>query len=154
MVIDTVTISNIVLPIAIVCLTVSLMEVVSWILHKYLFHGVLWFIHRTHHEAQPTRWEWNDVFSAAFAAAAVVLIWMGNEWWRWVGVGITVYGVLYFIIHDVFTHKRIKISIKPQNTYLHAVIRAHRAHHRTRGRDGAESFGLLWFFNSKYFNKS
>ena len=50
------------------------MEPTSWFVHRFLFHGVLWPLHVTHHRRGRSPFEWNDLFSLGFAAVAVALI--------------------------------------------------------------------------------
>jgi len=132
------------------------MEALSWALHKFVFHGIFWKIHRTHHELgkEGAIFELNDLFSAIFAFSSLLLIFLGIETFNvlfWIGIGISMYGFFYFVVHDGLTHRRFHLGKSPQQGYLAAIIRAHRAHHRTRGREGAESFGLL-LFDKKFFS--
>ncbi|MEZ4903926.1 MAG: hypothetical protein R2822_20350 [Spirosomataceae bacterium] len=66
------------------------------------------------------------------------------RWLMCMGFGITMYGVSYFIFHDVIVHRRIKIKFKTQNRYLNRIIRAHYVHHKVHEREGAEAFGFLY----------
>ena len=103
----------------IVLLTLAGMEAFSWAIHKYLFHGPLWFIHKTHHQQRHGWLELNDVFSILFAAIALYLMWLGNaelDYRFWIGTGISLYGTIYFIFHDGFIHNRYK-SFKSNNRY-------------------------------------
>jgi len=131
--------------IGIVILTIALMELLSWAMHKYLFHGPLWFIHKTHHQQKHSWLEWNDLFSILFASIALWLMWLGHialDYRFWFGAGISIYGVIYFIFHDWFIHNRFK-SFKTNNRYLLKIRRAHKIHHKSIERDNAEEFGLL-----------
>lgn len=122
------------------------MEFFSWFFHKYVMHGVLWNIHKTHHTKTKGIFELNDIFSLIFGATAVVLIFLGVsdlDYRFWLGCGITLYGFAYFILHDVIIHRRFKILKRPSLSYLDAITKAHRDHHKTRERDGSVSFGLL-----------
>ncbi|SDM74496.1 beta-carotene 3-hydroxylase [Daejeonella rubra] len=146
---------QIILPIAILLGTLAGMEAFSWFMHKYLFHGPLWFIHRSHHQHRSGWFEFNDIFSLLFAAISLYLIWMGRtdlDVKFWIGVGITVYGIIYFIFHDWFIHNRLK-SFKTSNSYLLGIRRAHKIHHKSTERDHSEEFGLL-LASKKYFNQS
>jgi len=136
---------QILIDIGIVLLTIALMELLSWSMHKYLFHGPLWFIHKTHHQQKHDWFEWNDLFSILFASIALWLMWLGYialDYHFWIGEGISTYGVIYFIFHDWFIHNRFK-SFKTNNKYLLNIRRAHKIHHRSMERDNAEEFGLL-----------
>jgi beta-carotene 3-hydroxylase len=61
----------------------------------------------------------------------------------WMGVGISLYGMLYFFLHDVLIHRRMKWFQKPKNGFLKGIFRAHQAHHRTNKKEDAVSFGLF-----------
>jgi len=146
---------QIILPIAIILGTLAGMESFSWFIHKYLFHGPLWFIHRSHHQQRSGWFEFNDIFSLLFAIISVYLMWMGRidlDIKFWVGVGITVYGIIYFIFHDWFIHNRFK-SFKTDNSYLLGIRRAHKIHHKSTEKSPAQEFGLL-MASKKYFNQS
>jgi beta-carotene 3-hydroxylase len=131
------------------------MEGLSWAIHKYLLHGVLWHIHRTHHRKNNTWLEWNDLVSLTFAAGAVVLIVPGVndlDYRFWMGMGISLYGMLYFILHDVLIHRRLRWFEQSRNRYLKAITQAHRMHHRHSHRLPSESYGLLWV-NKRFFRQ-
>lgn len=122
------------------------MEVVSLLMHRYLFHGPLWFIHQTHHAPGHRRWEWNDLFSLFFAALAIFLIIDGIEtlsWTFFMGCGISWYGIIYFILHDWFIHGRYQ-PFRSKNKWLLHLRKAHWIHHRQQARWPAQEFGLFW----------
>lgn len=122
------------------------MELAGWAIHKYLMHGPLWMIHKTHHEPSKTFFELNDLFSVLFGSIALLLIFLGIDsldYRFWTGVGISLYGLLYFILHDVWVHRRLKWFDRPKNAFLKAIFKAHQAHHRTNQKDDAVSFGLF-----------
>jgi beta-carotene 3-hydroxylase len=56
----------------------------------------------------------------------------------------TVYGVLYFLLHDGLVHHRWPFRIKPRHAYLQRLVQAHHLHHAVRSRQGAVSFGFLY----------
>ena len=146
---------QIILPIAIILGTLAGIESFSWFIHKYLFHGPLWFIHRSHHQQRSGWFEFNDIFSVLFAIISVYLMWMGRidlDIKFWIGVGITVYGIIYFIFHDWFIHNRFQ-SFKTDNSYLLGIRRAHKIHHKSTEKSPAEEFGLL-LASKKYFKQS
>jgi beta-carotene 3-hydroxylase len=137
--------------IAIVIITIIGMEALSWTIHKYLFHGPLWFIHQSHHQPHSGYFEWNDIFSLGFAALALSLIWIGHNnlnYYFWIGTGISIYGMIYFIFHDWFIHNRIK-AFKSNNLYLWAIKRAHKIHHKSLKKTPSSFFGLLWVSKKK-----
>jgi beta-carotene 3-hydroxylase len=140
--------------VAIIFGTIAGMEAFSWFIHKYLFHGPLWFIHRSHHQHRQGGFEWNDVFSLLFAGIAIYLMWQGRHSLDekfWAGTGISVYGIFYFIFHDWFIHKRLK-GFKTGNPYLLGISRAHKMHHKSIKKMPSEEFGLL-MASKKYFNQ-
>jgi len=137
-----------------VLLTIAAMEAFSWFIHKYLFHGPLWFIHKTHHQERHGWLEFNDVFSLGFAALSMWLMWQGHQNLNtgfWIGVGISVYGFIYFIFHDWFIHNRFK-AFKTKNSYLLSIRRAHKIHHKSTEKKPSEEFGLL-VASKKYFKQ-
>jgi beta-carotene 3-hydroxylase len=62
----------------------------------------------------------------------------------WVGLGFSIYGLLYFIVHDGLVHQRWPFRVIPRRGYLKHLVQAHRLHHAVRERDGAVSFGFLY----------
>ena len=124
------------------------MELVAYVTHRFLMHGPLWFLHRSHHVPHGARIEWNDLFGVAFAIPSIACIHLGVvEQWRLllpIGLGMTAYGMVYFLFHDVVVHRRLRLPHRPRSTYLRRIIKAHLVHHRTHQRDGAESFGFLY----------
>lgn len=142
---------QIILNLGIILATVAGMEAISWFIHKYLFHGPLWFIHKTHHLPHSGYFELNDIFSFGFALIAMALMWHGHQnlnYTFWIGTGITVYGLIYFIFHDCFIHNRVK-AFKSNNLYLWAIKRAHKIHHKSLQKKPASFFGLLWVNKNK-----
>lgn len=128
------------------------MEGVAWAVHRYVMHGIGWGWHRSHHEPHgPGRWGWlelNDLYAVLFGVGAVALIWAasrdGYAPLYFVGVGISLYGLVYFIAHDVLVHRRVPLKWTPKRGYLKRLVQAHRLHHATQAREGAVSFGFLY----------
>jgi len=117
-------------------------EVASIFIHKYLFHGILWKIHVTHHRKRESVMEWNDIFSLSFAAFSIFFIFHSSVFWQAVGWGITLYGALYFYVHDVLTHHRFFAWKCP--VFLRLWRDAHRRHHQRADQEGQGPFGLFW----------
>ena len=141
---------SIIFSILIVLGTIAVMECLSWFIHKYLFHGPLWFMHQSHHQKSHSFFEWNDLFALLFAALALYLMYIDRKYFGYrffIGLGITLYGLIYFIIHDWFVHRRFK-TFKSNNAYLKAVRKAHKIHHKNQGKEQGRAFGLL-FVNKK-----
>ena len=68
----------------------------------------------------------------------------------YIGLGITLYGMAYFFVHDVFIHQRVSSLKNTNNPYLLAIRRAHKQHHKHLGKEEGECFGFL-FVPVKYF---
>jgi beta-carotene 3-hydroxylase len=133
----------------------AIMEFSGWFIHKYIMHGPLWNIHKTHHEPSKTFLELNDLFSFLFGGIAITLILIGVEnfdYRFYIGVGISLYGLLYFIIHDVLVHRRAKWFGRPKNSFIQGIFRAHQAHHATNKKHDAVSFGLF-IVPKRYFKR-
>lgn len=131
--------------------TFIFMEGLAWFMHKYIMHGLMWHWHESHHSHHRRRhwWERNDWFGIVFSIVAVVLIVVGSEMPQlrallWVGLGVTLYGVAYFVFHDIIVHRRINVKYTPQSKYMKRIIKAHYIHHKVHERDGAEAFGFLY----------
>ncbi len=124
-------------------------ELFSYFVHRFVFHGVLWRVHQTHHHARHGKIELNDIFSLIFAAISMSLMICAESPFAAssafpFGLGIALYGLLYFIIHDIFTHRRF-FSLNTKNKILLTVRAAHQRHHQSAEKDGLEPFGLFLF---------
>ncbi len=124
------------------------MEGVAWFLHKYVMHGFLWVLHKSHHEPRKGIWELNDAFGIFFVVISMALFeWTvqlgGPAWALAVALGITAYGAVYFLAHDVLVHHRVNIGLNPKKGYLRRLYQAHRLHHAVDGKDGCVSFGFV-----------
>ncbi|HZV21372.1 MAG TPA: sterol desaturase family protein [Hyphomicrobiales bacterium] len=125
------------------------MEGVAWVTHKYVMHGFLWCLHKSHHEPRKGFWELNDAFGLFFASISIAFLAWGAQlggpaWSLFVGIGILGYGIVYFLAHDVLVHKRVAIRINPRKGYLRRLYQAHRLHHAVEGKDGCVSFGFVF----------
>lgn len=132
------------------------MEGIAWLTHKYIMHGLLWYLHKDHHQKDDSVFEKNDAFFLIFAVPCVLLLWFGvmntTTWMIFVGVGIFLYGMAYFLIHDVIIHQRIKWFTRSDNTYIRAIRWAHKMHHKHLSKEDGESFGML-IVARKYWQK-
>jgi len=133
------------------------MEAIAWLSHKYLMHGLFWSLHRDHHKKEAYGFfEHNDFFFLIFAipgmAALLFGIRGGYSFLFWIGIGICLYGLMYFLVHDVFIHQRFKIFRHADAIYLKAIRRAHKMHHKHLGKEDGECFGMLWV-PFKYFRE-
>jgi beta-carotene 3-hydroxylase len=147
--------------ILIVLTTFILMEGATWVLHKYLMHGFLWVLHKDHHDpSKENSLERNDWFFVIFATPAIALMYLGARqefnYIFYLGLGISLYGMAYFFVHDVFIHQRMSVLKNTNNQYLLAIRRAHKQHHKHRVKEDGECFGFLWVpikYFKMYFNK-
>ncbi|MDX1665768.1 MAG: sterol desaturase family protein [Saprospiraceae bacterium] len=143
-----------------ICLAAILaMEFVAWFTHKYIMHGLLWNWHEDHHKPHRDKegfFEKNDLFFLVFAIPSAVCYIAGlstpHFWLLFVGIGISIYGLIYFLIHDVYIHRRFDWFKQLDNRYSRAILRAHGTHHAKQTKEGCESFGLL-IVNPKYFRR-
>ena len=127
--------------------TFFFMEFTAWFTHKYIMHGLLWNLHRDHHQKEPGFFEKNDAFFLIFAIPSWLLIMTGLmdgvEVRVWIGAGIAVYGFTYFVVHDVFIHRRFKWFRQSDHPYLRAIRKAHKVHHKHLQKEEGECFGML-----------
>lgn len=141
--------------IGIVLATFVAMEGVAWFTHKYVMHGLCWFLHRDHHQKDHHGFfERNDFFFLIFAIPGIICLALGSLFnvpiVLWIGIGITLYGMAYFFIHDIFIHQRFKVLRNTDNRYFKALRRAHKIHHKHLDKEEGECFGMLWV-PLKYF---
>ena len=134
------------------------MEAVAWLAHRYLMHGLLWFLHEDHHlKGEDTFLEKNDSFFLIFSIPSFLCFLFGALYHNYVLValasGIAAYGLCYFLVHDIFIHQRFKIFRNSNSRYLRAVRKAHKMHHKHLGKHHGESFGML-FFPLKYWKEA
>jgi beta-carotene 3-hydroxylase len=126
--------------------TVLFMEFWSAVLHGRVWHKALWVLHESHH-APKGKWERNDVLSITHAPIAIALILygclatpgVGREVAYGIGVGMTVFGMAYIVVHDGLVHGRIPVEFLKKFRYLRNVRNAHLVHHRS----GAAPYGLF-----------
>jgi beta-carotene 3-hydroxylase len=133
------------------------MEAVAWFTHKYIMHGILWVLHKDHHNKQsPGFFEHNDFFFLIFAIPGIICLFLGMQsdynFLFWIGLGITIYGFAYFFVHDIFIHQRFRLFRNSKNRYLTAIRRAHKMHHKHLDKEQGECFGMLWV-PMKYFRQ-
>jgi len=125
------------------------MEAVAWFTHKYIMHGPLWSLHRDHHKKETYGFfEHNDFFFLIFALPGIACLFFGlrqdYNFLFWIGAGITLYGLAYFLVHDVFIHQRFRLFRNSNHPYFKAIRRAHKVHHKHIDKEEGECFGMLW----------
>ncbi|MDX1479096.1 MAG: sterol desaturase family protein [Saprospiraceae bacterium] len=124
------------------------MEFVAWATHKYVMHGWLWTLHKSHHQPpEEGFFERNDFFFLIFALPGMLLMYLGMQagfdFKFFLGLGIALYGMAYFFVHDIFIHQRIKFLRRSNNVYFRAIRKAHKVHHKHLGKEDGECFGML-----------
>lgn len=136
-------------------LTFIIMEGVTWMTHKYVMHGFMWYFHEDHHQPKYQGvFERNDVFFVIFAVPSILLFYFGLQgglnYLFFIGLGILFYGLAYFLIHDVLIHQRFNWFKRTKNSYLVGLRKAHKRHHKHLGKEDGECFGML-YVPMKYF---
>jgi len=137
--------------------TFLVMEGITWCTHKFVMHGFLWYLHEDHHQPKYQNFfEKNDLFFVIFALPSSLSIYFGFEQQTYhlaaFGFGIMMYGLAYFLVHDVLIHQRFKWFKHTKNRYLLGLRKAHKIHHKRLNKQEGECFGML-FVPFKYFKK-
>lgn len=131
-----------------IILTFLFMEFVAWFLHKYVMHGFGWYLHEDHHRYTKGRFEKNDIFGLFFAILSFLLIltgYLADFDIRFpIGIGVMMYGIGYFLVHDTFFHKRLKIKFRPKSRYIKRILNAHKVHHQKSKPHKGICFGFLY----------
>jgi beta-carotene 3-hydroxylase len=142
---------------SIVIVTFLIMEGITWATHKYIMHGWLWYLHEDHHKKKTGFFEKNDMFFVIFAIPSFSCILLGTIdsifWLQAIGFGVMAYGFAYFMVHDVIIHQRFKWFSRSNSTYIQAIRRAHKMHHKHLDKHEGESFGML-YVHKKYWEKT
>jgi len=133
------------------------MEFMAWATHKYLMHGLGWYFHKDHHQPTKGVFEKNDVYFLIYAIPSWLLIMFGmmagNDIRVSIGSGIALYGIAYFLVHEVFIHQRLSWFKRTDNVYFRAIRKAHKVHHKHLGKEHGECFGML-IVPIKYFREA
>ena len=98
--------------------------------------------------------EKNDYYAVVFSIIAASTIIYGNthpDFWylTYFGLGVSLYGISYFVFHDLIVHRRIKFKYTAKSEYMKRIMNAHYVHHKVHTKEGAEAFGFL-FAPKKY----
>ena len=131
---------------AVVFAAVAAMELFAWWSHKYIMHGWGWAWHRDHHEPHDNVLEKNDLFAVVFGTIVFFMFLIGyfvSEVLWWTAFGITLYGLIYTLVHDGLVHQRYFRWV-PKSGYTKRLVQAHKLHHATIGKEGGVSFGFVW----------
>ncbi|MCU1346497.1 MAG: fatty acid hydroxylase [Acidimicrobiia bacterium] len=109
------------------------MEPLAALLHRGVMHAFGWGWHRSHHQRRGGTWERNDLFPVVFAGATIAVMAAGAAFGRKeliaAGAGVTAYGLLYLIVHDLCIHGRFVGRPVGRRRYVRYVRSAHRVHH-------------------------
>ncbi|MBK9040957.1 MAG: sterol desaturase family protein [Bdellovibrionales bacterium] len=129
-------------------LSFAVMEFNAWVLHKYVMHGVLWFLHEDHHAPVAGHsYQLNDFFAIFFAVPSFMFILFDSLYnlpmLGAIGYGVMAYGAVYFTVHEVIIHRRWKFFHVRDNWYVEALKVAHKVHHSVQGKYGCRNFGML-----------
>ena len=125
-----------------------LMEPFTYCAHRWVMHGLAKFLHESHHRnaarAVPALLEANDFFPVILAAGVNILLALGFNQPSLSAlvptcIGITAYGFAYFIVHDVYIHKRLRLFGNKKVAVLERLAAAHRLHHQFN----SEPYGML-----------
>lgn len=119
------------------------MEAVSYLLHRFVMHGPGWRVHADHHMPTTGGFERNDLYPASFSLLAIALFAAGTtvpalHLLVAAGIGMTLYGVAYFYVHEIYVHGRLPLP-RRRWAYLRWLERQHRIHHLY----GGEPYGML-----------
>jgi beta-carotene 3-hydroxylase len=63
------------------------------------------------------------------------------------------YGLSYFLVHDVLIHQRFNWFSRTDNVYFRGLRKAHKIHHKHLGKEDGECFGML-YVPMKYFREA
>ncbi len=128
------------------------MEFLGGATHKYVMHGPLWRWHRGHHHPSPDNprflgFEPNDSVGLFYSVLSIILIARGVKGRPvslFIGLGITAWGLSYFLLHDCLVHRRLGGHFRPKNRYLRRIVAVHRLHHANREKEGGRFFGFVY----------
>ena len=131
-------------PVLIAMTAFAVMEPVTYAAHRWVMHGIGERLHRSHHRPGSKGWETNDLYPVMFAAVVLVGLAVGFNVDGWsdlvaVGVGVTAYGAVYGLVHDVYIHRRLRRWRPRTNRVGDHLAEAHRVHHLYNG----EPYGML-----------
>ncbi|MBW3611137.1 MAG: sterol desaturase family protein [Actinomycetota bacterium] len=121
------------------------MEVLVYLSHRFVMHGPGMPIHKSHHQRRPDPGlERNDLYPlmgsvVAMSGFGLGLNLRGFEVLLPIAIGLTVYGVAYFFVHDIYIHRRLP-WFSAELSVCERLKAAHRIHHLW----GGEPYGMLF----------
>ena len=107
------------------------MEPITTFIHRYVMHFVGWVWHKSHHDRVGKKFEKNDLYPIVFSAIAITLfvIGMNHPVYTSIGIGVTAYGFVYFVAHEIIIHGRFG-KIKNNNKLFNYWRFGHNVHHQ------------------------
>jgi len=116
------------------------MEPITTLLHRYVMHEFGMKLHKSHHERIGKNFELNDLYPLIFSIIAIILFSLGTRviLLREIAIGVTIYGVLYFVVHEIIIHSRF-MKIKSNNWLFSYWRFSHNVHHQYN----AAPFGFI-----------
>ena len=128
--------------VAVALVAFAAMEGVSYLTHRFVMHGVGLGLHRSHHATTDGGFELNDLYPMMFSSVAVTAFAVGTFGSVGVlvpvGIGITLYGVSYLFVHEIYIHRRLAL-VSQEYRVLEWMKAAHKVHHLY----GGEPYGML-----------
>jgi beta-carotene 3-hydroxylase len=133
------------------------MEGITWCTHKFVMHGFLWHLHEDHHNPDHKQFfQKNDWFFVIFSVPSILLFYFGQKagynYLFFIGLGILLYGMAYFFVHEIVIHQRYPMLTNTRIKYFRGLKKAHRDHHKHLVKQDGECFGML-HVPSKYFKE-
>ncbi|HVE45177.1 MAG TPA: sterol desaturase family protein [Acidimicrobiales bacterium] len=127
----------------IVLVSLVSMEAVSYLTHRFVMHGFGIGLHKSHHQPSDGGFELNDLYPLMFSSVAIMAFAAGTflpslRPLVLVGAGVTLYGVSYLFVHEIYIHRRVAL-IRGQHRLLEWLKSSHRIHHLY----GGEPYGML-----------
>jgi len=128
-------------------------EPLTFLIHKHVMHGCLWWVHEDHHHdtayTRPELYK-NDFFPLVFAVPS-----SGTACWAILGIlprcfasivlGALLYGAAYMYVHEEIFHRRFGLPFSTavrRQPYMKRLATAHGSHHGKGAYD--VSFGFLY----------
>jgi beta-carotene 3-hydroxylase len=109
------------------------MEPLTTLAHRVVFHGFAMGWHRSHHLPPRAALEANVLFPAVFALLTIgvlsIGVWVGaGSVLVPIGIGVTAYGAAYLVVHDLVIHRRVRL-LHVADRVGHRLRAAHNVHH-------------------------
>ena len=128
----------------IVAVSLLSMEAVSYLTHRFVMHGFGIGLHKSHHQPSDGGFELNDLYPLMFSSVAIMAFAAGTllpslRSLLAVGAGVTLYGVSYLFVHEIYIHRRLPVMIRGDHKLLAWLKASHRIHHLY----GGEPYGML-----------